>query len=40
MRSTVMPYRVAYCLLIIVSVQLVRTQDQLDLFSTFGTGAP
>ncbi len=34
----VMTYRVVYCLLIIVSVQLVRTQDQLDLFSTFGTG--
>jgi AGCS family alanine or glycine:cation symporter len=34
----VMAYRVAYCLLIILSVQLIRTQDQLDLFSTFGTG--
>jgi len=37
-RRAVMPYRVVYCLLIILSVQLVRTQDQLDLFSTFGTG--
>lgn len=37
-QRAVMPYRVVYCLLIIVSVQLVRTQDQLDLFSTFGTG--
>jgi len=34
----VMPYRVVYCLLILVSVQLIRTQDELDLFSTFGTG--
>jgi AGCS family alanine or glycine:cation symporter len=34
----VMTYRVVYCLLILVSVQLIRTQDQLDLFSTFGTG--
>ncbi|MGB7215289.1 MAG: hypothetical protein WBE98_09630, partial [Gammaproteobacteria bacterium] len=33
-----MPYRVVYCLLIIATVQLVRTEDQLDLFSTFGTG--
>jgi len=37
-QRAVMPYRVVYCLLIILSVQLVRTQDQLDLFSTFGTG--
>ncbi|MBN1239114.1 MAG: alanine:cation symporter family protein, partial [Gammaproteobacteria bacterium] len=37
-QRAVMPYRVVYCLLILVSVQLVRTQDQLDLFSTFGTG--
>jgi alanine or glycine:cation symporter, AGCS family len=35
---SVMPYRVVYCLLIMVSVQLIRTQDELDLFSTFGTG--
>ena len=35
---SVMPYRIAYCLLILVSVQLIRTQDELDLFSTFGTG--
>lgn len=34
----VMAYRVAYCLLILVSVQLIRTQNQLDLFTTFGTG--
>jgi AGCS family alanine or glycine:cation symporter len=34
----VMPYRVVYCALIMVSVQLIRTQDELDLFSTFGTG--
>ena len=33
-----MPYRVVYCALILVSVQLIRTQDELDLFSTFGTG--
>jgi AGCS family alanine or glycine:cation symporter len=37
-QRAVMPYRVVYCLLILVSVQLIRTQDQLDLFSTFGTG--
>jgi AGCS family alanine or glycine:cation symporter len=35
---SVMPYRVVYCALIMVSVQLIRTQDELDLFSTFGTG--
>jgi alanine or glycine:cation symporter, AGCS family len=34
----VMTYRVVYCLLIMASVQLIRTQDELDLFSTFGTG--
>jgi AGCS family alanine or glycine:cation symporter len=34
----VMSYRVVYCALILVSVQLIRTQDELDLFSTFGTG--
>jgi len=34
----VMPYRVVYCALILVSVQLIRTQDELDMFSTFGTG--
>ncbi|HUF73422.1 MAG TPA: amino acid carrier protein [Gammaproteobacteria bacterium] len=34
----VMPYRVVYCALIMVSVQLIRTQDELDMFSTFGTG--
>jgi AGCS family alanine or glycine:cation symporter len=34
----VMAYRVLYCALIMVSVQLIRTQDDLDLFSTFGTG--
>ena len=34
----VMAYRVVYCALILVSVQLIRTQDDLDLFSTFGTG--
>jgi AGCS family alanine or glycine:cation symporter len=37
-QRAVMPYRVVYCLLILVSVQMIRTQDQLDLFSTFGTG--
>jgi AGCS family alanine or glycine:cation symporter len=34
----VMAYRVVYCLLILVSVQLIRTQNELDLFTTFGTG--
>jgi AGCS family alanine or glycine:cation symporter len=37
-QRAVMPYRVVYCALIMVSVQLIRTQDELDLFSTFGTG--
>jgi alanine or glycine:cation symporter, AGCS family len=37
-QKAVMPYRVVYCMLIILSVQMVRTQDQLDLFSNFGTG--
>lgn len=37
-QRAVMPYRVVYCLLIVLSVQLIRTQDELDLFSTFGTG--
>ena len=37
-RRAVMPYRVVYCLLILLSVQFIRTQDELDLFSTFGTG--
>jgi AGCS family alanine or glycine:cation symporter len=37
-QRAVMPYRVAYCLAIMFSVQLIRTQDELDLFSTFGTG--
>ena len=34
----VMPYRVVYCALIMVSVQLIRTEAELDLFSTLGTG--
>jgi AGCS family alanine or glycine:cation symporter len=34
----VMPYRVVYCALILVSVQLIRTQDELDMVSAFGTG--
>jgi AGCS family alanine or glycine:cation symporter len=34
----VMPYRVVYCALIMVSVQLIRTEAELDMFSTFGTG--
>jgi AGCS family alanine or glycine:cation symporter len=37
-QRSVMAYRVVYCALILVSVQLIRTQDELDLFSTFGTG--
>jgi AGCS family alanine or glycine:cation symporter len=35
---SVLPYRIAYCLLILVTAQLVGTQHQLDLLSTFGTG--
>jgi len=34
----VMAYRVVYCLLILVTVQLVRTEAQLDILSTLGTG--
>ena len=35
----VMPYRVLYCLLILVtSSPLIATQDQLDVISTLGTG--
>ena len=34
----VMPYRVVYCALIMVSVQLIRTEAELDMFSTLGTG--
>jgi len=34
----VMPYRVVYCALILVSVQLIRTEAELDMFSTLGTG--
>jgi AGCS family alanine or glycine:cation symporter len=34
----VMPYRVVYCSLILVSVQLIRTEAELDMFSTLGTG--
>ena len=37
-QRAVMPYRIVYCLLIMVSVQLIRTQEELDIFSTFGTG--
>ena len=37
-QRSVMAYRVVYCLLILLSVQFIRTQDELDLFSTFGTG--
>ncbi|HVR30492.1 MAG TPA: amino acid carrier protein [Thermoanaerobaculia bacterium] len=35
---SVMAYRVVYCLLILVTVQLVRTEAQLDILSTLGTG--
>ncbi|MFH0943852.1 MAG: amino acid carrier protein, partial [Planctomycetota bacterium] len=34
----VMPYRIIYCLLILVTVQIVRTETQLDILSTLGTG--
>jgi AGCS family alanine or glycine:cation symporter len=34
----VMLYRIVYCLLILVTVQLVRTEAQLDILSTLGTG--
>jgi AGCS family alanine or glycine:cation symporter len=34
----VLAYRIVYCLLILLTAQLVGTQHQLDLLSTFGTG--
>jgi AGCS family alanine or glycine:cation symporter len=34
----VFAYRISYCLLIPVTAQLIGTQHQLDLLSTFGTG--
>ena len=34
----VLPYRIVYCLLILLTAQLVGTEHQLDLLSTFGTG--
>lgn len=37
-QRSVLSYRIVYCLLIMLSVQFIRTQDELDLFSTFGTG--
>ncbi|MCA9756443.1 MAG: sodium:alanine symporter family protein [Candidatus Eisenbacteria bacterium] len=35
---SVLPYRIIYCLLILVTAQLVRTQDELDVLSALGTG--
>ena len=38
-RRAVLPYRVAYCLLILAaSSPLIRTESELDLISTLGTG--
>ncbi|MGQ0554275.1 MAG: alanine/glycine:cation symporter family protein [Planctomycetota bacterium] len=38
-RRWVMPYRIVYCLLVLVSATpLIRTQDELDIISTLGTG--
>ncbi|MCL4219778.1 MAG: amino acid carrier protein [Phycisphaerales bacterium] len=34
----IMGYRVVYCLLILVTTQIVNTEAQLDILSTFGTG--
>ncbi|MGE3163745.1 MAG: alanine/glycine:cation symporter family protein [Planctomycetota bacterium] len=34
----VVPYRVVYCLLILVTAQAIETDDQLDWLSTLGTG--
>jgi AGCS family alanine or glycine:cation symporter len=34
----VMAYRLIYCLLIVVTAQLIRTQNELDVLSTLGTG--
>lgn len=36
--QSILAYRIAYCLLIPLTVQLAGTQHQLDLLSTFGTG--
>ncbi len=36
--AAVRAYRVLYCLLILVTVQLVRTETQLDILSSLGTG--
>jgi alanine or glycine:cation symporter, AGCS family len=35
---SVMPYRIVYCLLILVTVLLIQTQDDLSLFMNLGTG--
>ena len=37
-RAAVMPYRIIYCLLIIITAQMISTQNQLDTLSTLGTG--
>jgi alanine or glycine:cation symporter, AGCS family len=37
-QRSVMPYRVVYCLLILLTVLLVQTQDDLSLYMNLGTG--
>lgn len=38
-RRAVMPYRIVYCLLILVATSsLIRTENELDIVSTLGTG--
>jgi AraC-like DNA-binding protein len=37
-QQSVMPYRIVYCLLILLTVILVETQDDLSLFMNLGTG--
>lgn len=38
-RRLIMPYRVIYCLLILIScTSLIRTENELDIVSTLGTG--
>jgi AGCS family alanine or glycine:cation symporter len=37
-QRSVMPYRIVYCLLILISVLAVQTQDDLSLFMNLGTG--
>lgn len=37
-RFAILTYRVIYCLLIMITTQIINTEKQLDILSTFGTG--